>query len=517
VPLSWRLAARDTLVGVNGGGYFEHGVASGDPLSDGVIIWTRVSVGSGGPIEVMWQVCADSSTSDVIASGAEIADPSADHTVKVEVTGLEPATTYFYSFETLGERSPVGRTRTLSADGCDGVRFAVCSCAKYTAGYFNAYGRIAERPDLDFVLHLGDYIYEYPTHDGKAIGPQIGREMDPPHECRSLEDYRRRYALHRRDPDVQRLHATHPMISTLDDHEICNDTWRDGAKYHDPNEDGPWSNRKAAALKAWHEWIPVRPPNVNDLGRVYRSFSLGGLADLIVLDGRSYRDEQVRGDALDDNDRTVLGKEQYEWFVSQLAHSEATWRLVANSVMIGQVYTGFLPDEVGRPLSEVGILTHRDLGPDPDQWDGYPAERDRLFRFIENTPIRNSVFLSGDVHTAWAVDVKKDPFDDDEIPLAVEFVTTSVTSENLDEEMHTEPRTKSVEIERQVVDDNPHVRWVELDSHGYVLVDLTHERVQGDWYFVDTLRRRNDNENRAAGWIVDRDQHRLREATDPIA
>jgi alkaline phosphatase D len=497
--------------------YFRHGVASGDPLGDGVIIWTRVSIDTGGPVEVTWRVGADPDLLEVVSSGADIADPGADHTVKVEVTGLEPATTYFYSFEVLGERSPIGRTRTLPVGECDRLRFAVCCCAKYTAGYFNAYSRIAARPDLDFVLHLGDYIYEYPTHDGKALGLQIGREMDPAHECITLEDYRKRYALHRRDPDVQRLHAIHPMISTLDDHEFCNDTWREGAKYHDPETDGPWSERKEAALQAWHEWLPVRPPDVNDLGRIYRSFSLGGLADLILLDGRSYRDEQVSGDRLDDKDRTVLGKEQYEWLVSQLARSGAAWRLIANSVMIGQVFTGFLPDEVGRPLSEVGILTHRDLGPDPDQWDGYPAERERLFKFMEETPITNSVFLSGDVHTAWAVDLKRDPFEADEKPLAVEFVSASVTSENLDEEMHTEPRTVSVDIERQVVDDNPHVRWVELDSHGYVLVAITNKQVQADWYFVETLRRRSENESRAAGWVVKRDEHRLREASDPLS
>jgi alkaline phosphatase D len=496
---------------------FQHGVASGDPLSDGVIIWTRATVATGGPVEVAWRVATDPDMSSIVASGADIADPRSDHTVKVEVTGLEPAETYFYAFEALGERSAVGRTRTLSRNDCDHLRFAVCCCAKYTAGYFNVYRRIAARPDLDFVLHLGDYIYEYPTHDGKAIGPQIGREMDPPHECRTLDDYRRRYALHRRDPDVQRLHAAHPMISTLDDHEFCNDTWRDGAKYHDPNTDGPWSERKAAALQAWHEWLPVRAPVVDDLQRIYRSFSLGGLADLIMLDGRTHRDEQVRGERMKARNRSVLGREQFDWFLSELSSSNAAWRLIGNSVMIGQVYTGFLPDEVGRPLSEVGILTHRELGPEPDQWDGYPAERDRLFKFIENAPVRNSLFLSGDVHTAWAIDVKRNPFDDGEEPLAVEFVSPSVTSENLDEEMHTQPRTASIDVERQVVDDNPHVRWVELDSHGYILVDVTPDRIQGDWYFVDTLRRRSEGESRASGWMVVRDEHRLREATEPIS
>jgi alkaline phosphatase D len=496
---------------------FQHGVASGDPLSNAVIIWTRVTTLSRGPTEVAWKIALDPDLHEIVAEGSDVADPHSDHTVKVDATGLEPSKTYYYAFESRGVRSPIGRAKTLPIRSCENLRFAVCCCAKYTAGYFNAYARIADREQLDFVLHLGDYIYEYPTDDGKAIGPQIGREMDPPHECVTLGDYRRRYALYRRDPDVQRLHATHSLISTLDDHEFCNDTWRDGAKYHDPEVDGPWRERKKAALQAWHEWLPVRPPDPENPDRIYRTFLLGGLGHLILLDGRTHRDEQVKGDRVADKDRSVLGREQFKWFIEELRRSKATWRFVGNSVMIGQVFTGFLPDEVGEPLSEVGVLTHRDYGPDPDQWDGYPAERDRLFQFIEDHPVRNTVFLSGDVHTAWAVDVKRDPFNEEEQALAVEFVSTSVTSENLDEEMNTEPRTTSVDIERQVIDDNPHVRWTELDSHGYVLVDVTADRVQADWYFVDTLRRRSAGENRAAGWLVRHNEHRLREAREPIA
>jgi alkaline phosphatase D len=496
---------------------FQHGVASGDPLADAVVIWTRISTRSKGPIEVGWAIARDPGLDDIVATGSDIAHPHADYTVKVDATGLQPSMTYYYAFETLGARSPIGRSRTLPGGGCSHLRFAVCCCAKYTAGYFNAYARIAARDELDFVVHLGDYIYEYPTDDGKAIGPSIGREMDPPHECITLNDYRRRYALHRSDPDVQALHATHSFISTLDDHEFCNDTWRDGAKYHDPEVDGPWDKRKEAALQAWHEWLPVRAPNPQSPDRIYRSFQLGQLADLVVLDGRTHRDEQVKGDRLSDKDRSVLGSKQFRWFLDELRRSNATWRFVANAVMIGQVYTGFLPDEIGEPLSEVGVLTHRDYGPDPDQWDGYPAERDRLFQFIEDHPVRNTVFLSGDVHTAWAIDVKRDPFNEQEQPLAVEFVSTSVTSENLDEEMQTEPRTTSVDIERQVINENPHVRWAEFDSHGYLVVDVTADRVQADWYFVETLRRRSAGERREIGWVVRHNEHALRPTDDPIA
>lgn len=490
---------------------FSHGVASGDPGTDRVVIWTKVTPSNAEPVEVSWRVAETPELTDVVASGTEWARPEADHTVKIDVSGLEPGRTFYYGFGGLGQRSQVGRTKTFPATA-EHLRFATCSCAKYTAGFFNAYARIADRDELDFVMHLGDYIYEYPTDDGKAIGPQIGREMDPPHECRTLEDYRRRYAHYRLDPDVQRVHALHPFINTLDDHEFCNDTWAGGAGKHDEAEDGPWEDRKAAALQAWHEWIPVRVDDPTQPHLIYRDFDVGGLIHLVMLDGRTHRDMQVRGEEADDPDRTVLGAEQFDWLIDRLSDTPQTWRVIGNSVMIGQVFTGFQPEEVGEPLSEMGILTHRDLGPEPDQWDGYTAERDRLFAFIEDNEVRNTVFMSGDVHSAWAVELRRDPRSESETPLGVEFVTTSVTSENLDEEMHTEPRTRSVEIEKEIVEDNQHIRWVELDSHGYMVSDVTPERVQNDWYFVETLRERTPNQVKGASWMVGRDEHRLREA-----
>jgi alkaline phosphatase D len=490
---------------------FQHGVASGDPRTDRVVVWTRVTASDPGPVDVEWRVAESPELTDVVASGTHVARPEGDHTVKVDVTGLTPGRTYYYGFSALGHRSEVGRTKTLS-ENSEHVRFAVCSCAKYSAGYFNAYARIADREKLDFVLHLGDYIYEYPTDDGKAIGPQIGREMDPPHECRTLEDYRRRYSHYRRDPDVQRVHALHPFINTLDDHEFCNDTWAGGAGKHDEAEDGPWEDRKGAALQAWHEWIPIRVDDPSQPHLIFRDFDVGGLVHLMLLDGRTHRDKQVRGDELHDDGRTVLGAEQYRWLIDRLSDTPQPWRVIGNSVMIGQVFTGFQPEEIGEPLSEMGILTHRDLGPEPDQWDGYPAERDRLFAFLEDRDVRNTVFVSGDVHSAWAVELKRDPMNDDEAPLAVEFVTTSVTSENLDEEMHTPPRTRSVEIEKEIIEDNPHISWVELDSHGYMVCDITRERVQNDWFFVESLRERTPNETKGASRVVSHDEHRLREA-----
>jgi alkaline phosphatase D len=493
---------------------FPHAVASGDPLHDRVIIWTRVT-SPDAEVEVVWTVARDPALEHLVASGTEIADPSSDHTVKVDVQGLEPGSSYFYAFHALGSRSPVGRARTLPRGPCDHLRIAVCACARYGAGHFNAYGRIANRDDLAFVLHLGDYIYEYGNNETGPRG-HVVRPVEPPHEARTLDDYRRRYAHYRLDPDVQRLHLRHSLVATVDDHEFCNDTWREGAGKHDPEVDGDWNVRKSAALRAWHEWIPVRAPDPSDPGRIYRSVELGGLADLVLLDGRTKRDQQTKDPGkMDDPDRTILGPDQYAWLIEQIDSSRATWRLIANGVMIGQCYSEFMPEEIGEPLSDLGVLTKREHGPEPDQWDGYTAERDRLLSHIQHTERGNIVFLSGDVHSSWAVELHRDHREKKDAPLAVEFVATSVTSENLDEHMRVEPRTASLRVEREVVDANPHIRWVELDSHGYFVLDLTSERVQADWFFVDGVTERSPGERWGSGWLARAGETTLRRARSP--
>jgi alkaline phosphatase D len=490
---------------------FRHGVASGDPRPDAVILWTRVTPDADGPIEIPWRVARDPDLDEVVAEGTSVTDTSTDYTVHVDALGLEPDGTYFYAFGALGRRSPVGRTRTAPRHHRDRLRLALVSCAKYTAGYFNVYARVAERDDLDFVLHVGDYIYEYGNDDPKSSpGARIGRAVEPPHEARTLADYRARYAHYRLDPDVQLLHEVHPVIATLDDHELANDAWRGGAGGHDPASEGDWIVRKEAALRAWREWMPVRLPPPPDEDRVYRTLPFGDLADLIILDGRTKRDAPTKGPGMDAAGRSVLGQEEHDWLLGELARSDATWRLVGNDVMIGQVYTGFMPEELGNPLSEVGILTKREYGPDPDQWDGYTAERAELIRFLERERIENVVFLSGDVHTAWAVELKRRPEDDREAPAAVEFVTASVTTENLDIEVGAE-NVRSGEVERRVIDENPHVRWVNLDAHGYVLLDVTHERIRAAWWFVPETSRRVPGERREAVFEVAAGEARLRE------
>ena len=495
------------------GHLFRHGVASGDPLSDRVIIWTRVSPSDDRSVEMAWLIATDPDLNEVVARGVQEAHPDQDLTVKVDVEGLEAGTTYYYAFECMDQRSPSGRTKTLPAKGAEHLRLAMYSCAKFSAGYFNGYARIADRLDLDFVLCLGDYIYEY-GNDEKGLGATIGRAFEPAHECRTLDDYRTRYSQYRRDPDVQALHKQHPLISIPDDHEFCNDTWREGAGKHDPEQDGPWVDRKNAALRAYREWMPIRTePGHED--RLWRSFPIGELAHLVLLDTRTQRDQQAKPPASLAPDRTLLGQEQFDWFTNELKGADSTWRIVANGVMIGQVKSDFMPGELDGPLSEVGVITAEDYGPEPDQWDGYPAERERLLTDVKENQVRNIVFLSGDVHSSWAMDLKLDPHDPQEDSIAVEFATTSMTSENLDDEMGWEPRTESVHVEKEIIDSNPHIHWAELDSHGYVIVDVGQDKVQADWYFVEDILGPNPNERLGDSWSVTEGEHQVRHADEP--
>jgi alkaline phosphatase D len=491
---------------------FRHGVASGDPLADRVMLWTRCE----REATVTWTVARDQALRDVIASGEVPARAEDDFTVRLDVTGLEPATVYYYFFEVSGETSPVGRTKTLPTQ-CDAFRFGMYSCAKFNAGYFNAHARMAERDDIAFVLCLGDYIYEYGNHQ-KGLGARIDRAFEPDNECKTLSDYRTRYSQYRRDPMLQRLHGLHPFINIVDDHEFCNDTWRDGAGGHDDDADGPWLERKEAAFRAWREWTPIRLPDPDDPTRIYRTFRLGELADLILLDSRTRRDEQTKDlDELQHEDRTLLGDEQFGWFRKECEGSTAAWRIIANAVMIGQVTSHFMPEDLGNPLSELGVLTAKEHGPEPDQWDGYPVERRRLLECIKDNTPGHVVFLSGDCHSSWAIDLKLDPDDPAQDSIGGEFCTTSLTSENLDDDAGWNPRTKSIEIEKEVIAANPHIHWVETDSHGYVVVDILPERVQGDWWFVDAIHVPHPGQHHEESWMVRADEDRVRRAPGPVS
>jgi alkaline phosphatase D len=483
---------------------FAHGIASGDPTTGSVILWARITHAGTTAVDVDWTIAREPSLRSAVATGTAQATPDRDWTVHVDAGGLDPATTYWYGFRALGEISPVGRTRTLPSGRADHLRIAMVSCAKFNAGFFNAYSRIAAREDLDFVLHLGDYIYEAAQTPpaSQTPGADIGRPFQPLNECVTLQDYRTRYAQYRRDPDTQALHAVHPLIATLDDHEFADGAWRDGSLEHRPERDGPWADRRAAAFRARWEWLPARRPDPSDPERVFRSVAFGGLVDLFLIDTRSRRDAPVDGPEMHDLGRTQLGHEQREWLINGLDVSTTRWRLIANSSVLGHMWHDTLAGEAQRPLAVVKLIGPDGRGPDIDQWDGYPAERLAILGHLRDRPVRDVVVLSGDVHVSLALELSPVPFDPDGQVVAVEFVTPSLTSQNVDDKMHWAPRTNSLPIERDLMAALPHLRFVDLDSHGYVVVDVTPERVNGEWWMLDTVLARSDRERLGAAWTV---------------
>ncbi|MGA5065897.1 alkaline phosphatase D family protein [Streptomyces exfoliatus] len=472
---------------------FLHGVASGDPLPDGVLLWTRVTPtpeavpGSGlGPdVQVGWEMAEDRGFARVVASGTTTASAASDHTVKADVRGLRPATSYWFRFTADSVVSPAARTRTAPAvdAAAPGVRFGVVSCANWEAGHFSAYRHLAARADLDAILHLGDYLYEY----GSGTYPEAKytvRQHEPRHEIVSLADYRTRHGHYRTDADLQALHAAHPVIAIWDDHEFANDAWTGGAENHTPEAEGDWAARVAAAKQAYFEWMPVR---ASTEGTVFRRLRFGTLADLHLLDLRSFRSAPAKtgSGSVDDPERSITGRAQLDWLKSGLAGSAATWQLVGTSVMITPVAFGALPAHLLEPIAELMGLPKEGLAVNVDQWDGYTDDRKELLAHLTSRAIRNTVFLTGDIHMAWANDVPVKaatyPFS---ASAATEFVVTSVTSDNLDDLLHVAPGTVSVVAAGAVKAANRHVKWVDMDHHGYGVLDVTAERSQMDYYTV---------------------------------
>ncbi|CAL9562285.1 Phospholipase D [Streptomyces sp. enrichment culture] len=485
---------------------FLHGVASGDPLPDGVLLWTRVTPapeaipgsGAGPDTEVSWTVARDRAFTDVVARGTTLATAASDHTVKADIRGLSPATDYWFRFSAGGADSPVARTRTApAADAAvGGLRFGVVSCSNYEAGHFAAYRHLAARGDLDAWLHLGDYIYEYGTGEygsrGRAVRPQA-----PAHEIVTLADYRVRHAHYKTDPDLQALHAAAPVVAIWDDHEFANDTWSGGAENHTEGPEGAWAARQAAAKQAYFEWMPVRPALA---GTTYRRLRFGKLADLSLLDLRSFRDQQVsvgKGE-VDDPDRTLTGRAQLDWLKAGLSASDTAWRLVGTSVMISPFAVGALPASLLKPLAKLLGLPQEGIALNTDQWDGYTDDRRELLAHLRTNGIRNTVFLTGDIHMAWANDV---PVNAGTYPAspsaATEFVVTSVTSDNLDDIVRVPEGTVSAVASPLIRAANRHVRWVDTDRHGYGVLDLTAQRAQMDYYVLADRADRNT----AATWV----------------
>lgn len=484
------------------GDVFRHSVGSGDPLPDGVVLWTRVTPtgeavpGSGvGPsCAVAWEMASDNAFQQLAARGVATASAARDHTVKVDVRGLQAATNYFFRFRVLdgpaaGATSRVGRTRTAPAANAevDLLRFGVCSCSNWEAGYFESYRHMAARGDLDAVVHLGDFIYEY-ERGGYTGESGAVRDHEPPHEITTLADYRVRMGQYATDPDLAELRAAVPFIVTWDDHESANDSSREGAENHQPGE-GDWQVRRAASAQAYFEWMPTRPQSLDGGGHLYRSLRFGTLAELSMLDLRTYRDRAPSGmSEVDAPDRTMTGAAQFDWLVGGLTASPARWKIVGTSVMITPVLLPPLDPRATEALTRMAGLPRDGIPYNTDQWDGYPAERRRLFDALTGAGVDDVVFLTGDIHSTWACEVPVEPGRPGGRVVGTEYVTPSITSSNVNEMLGLpEGNPVSLAAQEALKAANPHIKAVDLDRHGYLVFEVTPAAVRADyWYVGDT-------------------------------
>ncbi len=468
---------------------FYHGVASGDPTPSGVVLWTRVTPPSVnfGSIDVRWKIATDTAFLNTVNGGIVSTDSSRDYTVKVDATGLQPNTWYYYEFTALDKNSLTGRTKTTPEGGVEQLRFAVMSCSNYQAGLFNAYQDVALRNDVDAVLHLGDYIYEY----GNSIGGR--RDADPSTEIYSLADYRLRHSCHKLDSMSIRMHQQYPIIATWDDHEVANNAYETGADNHTPDE-GNYMERKSSSQEAYYEWMPLRYPEEGNHGKIYRKITYGNLADIFVLDTRHYRRDSQNVNLRNDTSHHLLGVEQMQWLKQQLISSNAQWKVLAQQVMMGQ-------------LTPFGLVLN------PDQWDGYAAERKDLYNFIRDNNIDNVIVLTGDIHTAWAMDL---PYNlnnytpsTGEGSVAVEFVSTSVTSGSSPIPL---PPVYNL-IENLLL---PHIKYVDLNKKGYSLLNLQADKATGHFYTVKNIGFNTTEQNFEEAWSTKNDANHLTKERNEI-
>jgi alkaline phosphatase D len=469
-----------------------------------VILWTRLTVASPGVLNVDWEVASDANFGIVVARGTASTGPERDYTVKVDATGLLPASTYHYRFRLGTDLSPTGRTKTLPVGAVAQARMAVLSCANFPAGYFNVYAEVAKRTDIDVALHLGDYIYEYgPLGFASQIAFAFDRESKPSHELITLDDYRRRHAQYRSDGDLTAFHASVPIIAVWDDHDLADGAWSGGAGNHDPATEGSFADRRAAAVQAYHEWLPTRLPDPANPLKIYRSFDFGNLVSLHMLDTRLIaRDEQVSldvylGGGAAAPTRQLLGAEQSDWLVAKTAASDATWQVLGQQVLMARmeiplsVASAFTAQTVSeyvlaqstpdalRSDSQRALLAQRKAPYNLDAWDGYPAARETVLAAARSQG-KNLVSLAGDTHNAWASNLT----DANGQRVGVEFATASVSSPGLEILLPLISGPVLTDAFPRMVTD---LRYAETTKRGYLVLTLSAAEARGDWIEVDTV------------------------------
>ena len=497
------LAPAATVAALTG---FTHAVASGEPGADSVLLWTRYVPAAGGAAELRVELSDTVDFARVRGGGAQITGPWRDHTAKITVDGLAPDRVYHYRFVAPdGTMSPVGRTRTLPADGTRPFRAAIFSCSNMGYGWFNAYGHAAARDDIDLVVHLGDYFYEYaPDHYPPAADAVPGRVPAPAGETLHIADYRLRYASYRADPDLMALHIKYPMIAQWDDHESANDSWEAGAENHTAATEGDWNARRAAAVQVYREWMPISD-------EPWKAYDIGGLATLFRTETRLLaRTEQpdvaplfkaadpaaalkaFRDGAWTDPAKTMMGSQQESWLAHAMAasvRSGRAWQVVGFGTIMGQTVmpadaTGWLDgsNPRARGFVESGIAAAKvGLPFNYDSWGGYPAARERFLRSVQRLG-GNTVVISGDSHNAWAYDLAQDGH-----AAAVEFAGHSVTSPGYEGGIKADPKVVAAALVRG----NAELKWCDTSRRGYMAMTIAADRVTNDWVMVDTVRQRS--------------------------
>ncbi|WAU74321.1 alkaline phosphatase D family protein [Acinetobacter sp. TR11] len=520
---------------------FEHGVASGDPLQDRVILWTRLTPSdSSARLQVTWEIALDQQFKQIIKTDKVTTAAAQDFTVKVDAIGLKPNQSYFYRFSFGDKISPIGQTKTLPTSTSK-VSFAVCSCSNYPAGYFYVYREMAKQ-NVDVVIHLGDYIYEYGA-DGYATedATKLGRTLpaDNNKEIIKLDDYRKRYALYRKDKDLQALHHRHPFIVIWDDHELANDTWREGADNHteetaNAKNEGKFSERKLAALQAYFEWMPIRPIDDQHI-KIYRQFDFGNLVQLTMLDTRIIaRDKQLDyADYMTANGllnaakfqadltnpaRTLMGYTQRDWLLGKLQQSNATWNVLGQQILmtkmlvpaellfaLAEITAGHPSDEtlekMNAQITELITLKFRLQKGDPtltaqekarvltvapynlDAWDGYFAEREILYGTLAQLK-KKVVVLAGDTHNAWSSNL----YSKDGAFVGVELATSSVSSPGLEKYLNI-PLAQLQQFEFNFTTLIDELNYCNLNQRGYLIVQFDETQVQSQWIYVDSIKK----------------------------
>ncbi len=470
---------------------FQHGVASGDPLATSVVLWTRVTQPGAEPVPVFWDVATDPEFTARVAAGWGEAAGGRDFTLKLIATGLAPATTYYYRFRALGRTAPLGRTRTLPDGPTERVRLALGSCAEIQTGWYHAYGHMGGRSDLDAVVFVGDYLYEYGLRAGRL------RDTAPPHELTTLEHYRTRYAHYRREPQLQEAHRQHPWIVVWDDHEVANNSWRAGDSNGDTGE--VFRARRDAGVAAWHEWMPCRTGELargeggaSDAGvAIYRRFDFGDLVRLAVLETRLYgRDEPVNANnpvGVELAERTLLGPQQEAWLDAEISGATQRWVVLGQQIMMAPLTDGVSPINY-------------------DQWDGYPAARQRVLDAASARADLGLVVLAGDIHSSWGNDLPGTGYDGENGAVGVEFVTPGIAS--------TFPTGLEAVVDVAKLA-NPHIKYGDVSHRGYVVVDLSRDSVRGTWFHVADANLEQSEVEPAATFVSDRLAPHLLPAATP--